>query len=158
MARLVALVAGAMFGVGLAFSGMTQPSKVFGFLDVTGAFDASLALVMAVGITVLLLPQWIARRARAPLFAERFPTYGAAAIDGRLLGGAAIFGVGWALGGFCPGPALVSLASGMRAALVFVPAMAAGVLACRLWDRFASAGREPLKAGPSDYGHAGFRY
>jgi uncharacterized membrane protein YedE/YeeE len=86
--------------------------------------------------------------ARAPLFAERFPTYGAAVIDGRLLGGAAIFGVGWALGGFCPGPALVSLASGMRAALVFVPAMAAGVLACRLWDRFASAGREPLKDAP----------
>jgi uncharacterized membrane protein YedE/YeeE len=133
-ANMVALVAGVVFGVGLALSGMTQPGKVFGFLDLTGDFDASLLLVMASGIAVLLLPQWIARRARAPLFAERFPSYGATGIDARSIGGAAIFGVGWALGGFCPGPAIASLASGMPAALVFVPSMAAGMVACRLWE------------------------
>ena len=85
---LVALVAGMLFGVGLALSGMTQPGKVFGFLDLTGAFDASLLPVMASAIAVLLLPQWIARRARAPLLAERFPNYGPTGIDGRCLGGA----------------------------------------------------------------------
>ncbi len=142
-ANLVALIAGVVFGVGLALSGLTQPSKVFGFLDVTFAFDASLLLVMVSGIAVLLLPQWIARRSRAPLFAERFPARGRSEIDARCIGGAAIFGVGWALGGFCPGPALVSLASGMRAALVFVPAMAAGMVAFRLWE----AG---MKTAPSD--------
>jgi uncharacterized membrane protein YedE/YeeE len=140
-ANLVALVAGVVFGVGLALSGMTQPGKVFGFLDLTGAFDASLLLVMASAIAVLLLPQWIARRARAPLLAERFPNYGPTGIDGRCIGGAAIFGVGWALGGFCPGPAIASLASGMTAALVFVPSMAAGMVACRLWE--ASTRRAP---------------
>jgi uncharacterized membrane protein YedE/YeeE len=142
-AKLVALVAGLVFGVGLALSGMTQPSKVFGFLDLTGAFDASLLLVMASGIAVLLVPQWIARRSRAPLFAERFPSYGRTELDARSIGGAAIFGVGWALGGFCPGPALVSLASGMHAALVFVPAMAAGMVAFRLWEAW-------MKTAPSD--------
>jgi len=142
-ANLVALVAGMVFGVGLALSGMTRPSKVFGFLDLTGAFDASLMLVMGSGIAVLLLPQWIARRARAPLFAERFPTYGRSELDARCIGGAAIFGVGWALGGFCPGPALVSLASGMTAALVFVPAMAAGMVAFRLWEA-------SMRTAPSD--------
>ena len=138
-ANLVALAAGMVFGAGLALSGMTRPGKVFGFLDLTGAFDASLLVVMASGVAVLLLPQWIARRARAPLFAERFPAYGQSGPDARCIGGAALFGAGWALGGFCPGPALVSLASGMPAALVFVPAMAAGMVCFRLWEAWIRA-------------------
>src|SRR5205807_587180 len=86
----------ALVAAGLALSGMTRPGKVFGFLDLTGAFDASLLVVMASGVAVLLLPQWIARRARAPLFAERFPVYGQSGPDARCVSGAALFGAGWA--------------------------------------------------------------
>ncbi len=126
--KLGAFVAGLLFGAGLAISGLTQPAKVFNFLDVSGAFDPSLLLAFVGGVGVLWLAQQIARRSRAPLFADRFPIYQRTQLDGRTVGGAAIFGVGWALAGICPGPALASLAFGVRAALLFVPAMAAGML------------------------------
>jgi uncharacterized membrane protein YedE/YeeE len=139
--KLGALVAGLLFGAGVAISGLSQPSKVFGFLDVSGAFDASLLFAMVGGIAVLWVAQRIARRVRAPLFAERFPIYDRTHLDGRLVGGAAIFGVGWALAGICPGPALASFAFGVRAALLFVPAMAAGMLAFAAWGRRSSPER-----------------
>jgi uncharacterized membrane protein YedE/YeeE len=93
-----------------------------------------LLLAFVAGVGVLSVAQRIARRSRAPLFADRFPIYHRTQLDGRTLGGAAIFGVGWALAGICPGPALGSLAFGVRAALFFVPAMAAGMLAFAVWE------------------------
>ena len=145
--ELVALVSGGLFAVGLGVSGMTEPSKVVGFLDFGGAWDASLAFVMAGGIGVLLLAQLAARRLGRPLFAERFPTLLRNEIDGRLVFGALLFGVGWGLGGFCPGPALVSLAAGAGPALVFVPAMLAGIVLVRLFDARESAAPEDETSG-----------
>jgi uncharacterized protein len=134
---VVALASGLVFAFGLALAGMTQPSKVVGFLDVTGDWDPSLALVMAGALSVVFVAQRLARRRAAPLFAPAFPGPPPSVIDARLLGGAAIFGVGWGLSGFCPGPALVSLGAGMHAALVFVPAVLAGMALFQLVDRLA---------------------
>jgi uncharacterized membrane protein YedE/YeeE len=124
----LAFGAGLLFAVGLGVSGMTHPSKVLGFLDVAGAWDPSLLLVMggALSVNLLLFPR-ILRRAR-PVLDERFHVPQKRTIDARLLGGAAIFGVGWGLAGYCPGPALVSLATGAAPALVFALAMVAGML------------------------------
>jgi uncharacterized membrane protein YedE/YeeE len=122
-----ALGAGALFGVGLAISGMTKPSKVVGFLDLFGAWDASLAFVMIGAIAVHLFAHRLLARRRSPLFDTRFHLPTRKDIDKRLVLGAAIFGVGWALAGFCPGPGLVSAAGGASAALVFVAAMTAGM-------------------------------
>jgi len=127
------LVAGAMFGAGLALSGMTQPAKVIGFLDVLGNWDPSLAFVMlgAVGIYAVAYHGRAARMAR-PSHAARFDLPRLTAIDAPLLAGAAIFGIGWGLGGLCPGPALVAFGAGAGPALWFVPAMLVGMLLERL--------------------------
>jgi uncharacterized membrane protein YedE/YeeE len=134
IAAVWSFACGLVFSVGLCLSGMTRPSKVLGFLDVTGAWDPSLLVVMATGLA-LLVPawRWLARR-EAPLLGGPLPGPPAHALDARLVGGAALFGVGWGLGGYCPGPALVGLASGMRAPLVFCAAMAAGMYACQFAD------------------------
>lgn len=124
---LSALAAGALFGVGLAISGMTKPAKVVGFLDLAGAWDASLAFVMIGAIAVHLVAHRIITRRRSPLFDGRFHLPTRKDVDARLVLGAVIFGVGWALAGFCPGPALVTAASGALAALVFVAAMTVGM-------------------------------
>jgi uncharacterized membrane protein YedE/YeeE len=122
----VAFVAGVIFAAGLGLSGMTDPRNVLAFLDVTGAWDPSLALVMAGAIGVHAL---VAHRVRpAPASAAT------ARIDRRLILGAALFGLGWGVAGFCPGPAIVSLASFAPATLAFVAAMVAGML---LFDRLA---------------------
>lgn len=134
MKTLVAFGAGLLFALGLGLAGMTQPSKVVGFLDFAGRWDASLAFVMAGGIGVLFLAQLAARRMGKPLLAPAFPALLRNEIDGRLVGGAALFGIGWGLGGFCPGPALASCGAGMKAALLFVPAMLAGMGLVRLFD------------------------
>ncbi len=122
-----ALGAGAIFGVGLAVSGMTKPSKVVGFLDLFGAWDASLAFVMMGAIAVHLVAHRLVTRRASPLFDRRFHLPTRQDLDARLVLGAAIFGVGWALAGFCPGPALVSAASGSFAAIGFVAAMTVGI-------------------------------
>jgi uncharacterized protein len=128
-----AFACGLLFAVGLAVGGMTQPSKVVGFLDVTGAWDASLALVMGGALaTHALLRPWVLAR-RRPLFAAGFMLPTKPDIDTRLIVGAAIFGVGWGLGGFCPGPALVSLGAGTRAAIIVVPAMLVGMVLHDHW-------------------------
>src|SRR6185295_7370618 len=98
--------------VGLAVSGMTRPSKVVGFLDVFGAWDASLAFVMVGAIGVHAVLQRVIARRGSPLFEDRFHLPTRRDVDARLLAGAAVFGVGWGLGGFCPGPGLVAAASG----------------------------------------------
>jgi uncharacterized protein len=120
-------VAGVVFAGGLVLSGMTQPSKVSGFLDVTGHWDPSLAFVMLGAVAVYFAADRVARCRSKPLFAAQFPPV-RAGLDARLIGGAALFGVGWGLSGFCPGPALVSIGAGARAALWFVPAMLAGMV------------------------------
>lgn len=128
MKRLfVAFACGLLFALGLAISGMTHPSKVLAFLDFTGAWDPSLAFVMGGGVLVNVLLFRTAFRRGAPLLARTFALPDKSAIDGRLVGGAALFGVGWGLGGFCPGPAVVSLAGGAAPVVVFVAAMLAGM-------------------------------
>jgi len=141
-ANLAALFSGALFAAGLSVSGMTQPAKVQGFLDFFGSWDASLAFVMVGAIGVhAALRLLIARRA-APVFAPAFELRPRAPIDGRLLVGAGIFGVGWGLGGYCPGPAFVSAGSASLRAGVFVAAMTAGMLVYR-----ALHGREAAAPG-----------
>lgn len=131
---LTSLLAGLLFGVGLAVSGMVKPEKLIGFLDVTGEWDPSLVLVMAGATMVHALFVLFILKRPAPILAEKFSLPTRRDIDARLLGGSAVFGVGWALGGLCPGPALVNLASGSWAAPVFVATMAAGMLVARLLD------------------------
>lgn len=127
MKNLVGFGCGLVFSVGLAVSGMTQPSKVIGFLDVGGAWDPSLALVMGGALAVLFLARLVTPR--RPLFEPAFPSLRKGSVDARLVAGAAIFGVGWGLSGFCPGPAIVSLGAGVHGALVFAAAMVVGMTA-----------------------------
>jgi uncharacterized protein len=141
---LLALVSGALFGTGACLSGMVRPSKVLAFLDLRGDWDPSLALVMATGLLLCAAAWAVVRRMRAPVLAGRFPGPAAGAIDGRLVGGAALFGLGWGLGGFCPGPALISLVSGSTGSLVFVASMAVGMLGYGLVDRVASKPNEAM--------------
>lgn len=134
-AIISALIAGALFALGLALSGMADPAKVTGFLDVTGAWDPSLAFVMAGAIAVHLPLVRIARARRAPLFDRAFHATTAHEIDPALVVGSAIFGVGWGLSGYCPGPALTSLAAGGLPVVAFVGAMLVGLLATRALAR-----------------------
>lgn len=135
MKRLaVAFACGVLFALGLAISGMTHPTKVLAFLDFTGGWDPSLAFVMGGGVLVNVLLFRVALRRGTPLLGGAFALPHKGAIDARLVGGAALFGVGWGLGGFCPGPAVVSLAGGAAPVLVFVVAMLAGMA---LHDRVA---------------------
>lgn len=123
---LIALTSGTLFGFGLAWSGMTDPGRVAAFLDITGAWDATLLLVMASALAVTTLAFRLILSRPAPLFAVRFRLPTRTGIDAPLLAGAAIFGVGWGLGGLCPGPALAGLVSGAPSLLLFVAAMIAG--------------------------------
>jgi uncharacterized protein len=133
--NLVAFAAGALFAAGLAVSGMAQPAKVVGFLDVLGDWDPSLAFVMVGAIGVhATLRRLISRRA-APLYVPAFETRPKAAIDGRLLAGAAIFGAGWGLSGYCPGPAFIAAGGLSTGGLVFVVTMSAGMLLYRALHR-----------------------
>jgi uncharacterized membrane protein YedE/YeeE len=134
MARtgFAALGSGMLFGIGLTVSGMVQPLKVVGFLDVAGAWDPTLGFVMggALAVTALAFPR-ILRRAR-PLWTEAFSLPTRKDVDARLVAGSALFGVGWGLGGFCPGPALAALALGASGAWIFAAAMAVGMLLERI--------------------------
>ena len=127
--KLVTFFAGVVFAVGLGVSGMTNPAKVIGFLDVAGAWDPSLALVMGGAIGVhLLFAQW-SKKAQRPLWADGFVLPKRADVDGRLIAGAALFGLGWGTAGYCPGPALVSLVGLTTGALTFCTSMVAGIAA-----------------------------
>lgn len=137
MNALYAAAAGLIFGLGLILSGMTDPMKVKGFLDLFGAWDPSLALVMGGGIAVGTVGFALARRRTRALSGEPIDWPTSTAIDARLLVGGVVFGLGWGLAGFCPGPALVAASSGFAPALWFVPAMLLGMWA---HDRFI-AGR-----------------
>ncbi|MBC7435929.1 MAG: YeeE/YedE family protein [Bdellovibrionales bacterium] len=137
MNRISEFVVGLLFGVGLIISGMTDPGKVIGFLDLFGAWDPSLALVMGGAILVGLLAFTIAKKRTITFLGGALRLPASTTIDKRLLGGGLLFGAGWGLAGFCPGPALVSLGSGQPKALVFVLAMLAGMLAFELTERRA---------------------
>ncbi len=132
--NVTAFLSGALFAAGLGVGGMTQPAKVVGFLDITGDWDPSLAFVMlgAIGVNIILF-RFILKRV-GPVFGSVFQLPNRKDIDPRLVLGAALFGAGWGLGGYCPGPGLVSLAGGALPALIFVLTMAAGMLFQHLGD------------------------
>ena len=134
---LIALVSGLLFGLGLIAGGMTNPAKVKGFLDLFGAWDPSLAFVMAGAIAVGSIAFALARRRTRAWSGAAMPAPVKPSIDGRLIAGGLIFGAGWGLAGFCPGPALVALGSGAGAAWWFVPAMLIGMaLHDEVWLRW----------------------
>lgn len=137
MNRAIEFIVGLLFGWGLLVSGMTDPGKVQGFLDLAGAWDPSLAFVMGGAVLVGLFAFGIARKRTTTFLggALKLPT--ATQIDKRLVIGGMLFGIGWGLAGFCPGPGLVSLASGEMKALVFVAAMVTGMLGFEITDRLA---------------------
>lgn len=150
--NLAALFAGVLFATGLAISGMADPSKVIGFLDITGNWDASLAFVMVGAIGVhAVLRRFIARRP-APLLVPTFEAPRRTGIDVPLIAGAAMFGLGWGLIGYCPGPAFLAIGSLSPNALLFVGAMTGGMLVHRFahrppTDDAAPGGCESIQPG-----------
>lgn len=134
MKPLTALAAGGLFGVGLVVSQMTNANKVIGFLNVAGDWDPSLALVMVGAIGVHLILYRVILKRESPLMDEQFRVPTRKDIDGRLIIGTGLFGVGWALGGYCPGPALVSLPTLDIRAVVFVGALMVGMLSWNILD------------------------
>jgi uncharacterized membrane protein YedE/YeeE len=149
--RIVALIAGFVFAIGLGISGMTDPRKVIAFLDVTGAWDPSLALVMMSAIGVhAVAARWARGRAR-PILADSFALPVRRSIDGRLILGAALFGAGWGTAGFCPGPAIVALAGLSAGAFVFSGAMIVGIALYRWFPAIylCATGERPREV-PSD--------
>lgn len=128
----VALVAGLLFGLGLAISCMMDPAKVLGFLDVAGAWDPSLAFVLGGAVGVSAIGYVVAARMAKPAMAPRFDIPTTRTVDARLVGGATLFGIGWGLVGMCPGPALAALSLGLPSVGVFVVAMFAGMVLFRL--------------------------
>ena len=135
MRALVALVSGALFGLGLIVSDMVNPARVLGFLDLgaipSGGWDPTLAFVMAGALVPMALAWRLTAARAAPVCGGTFPGR-PGGIDRRLIGGAAVFGLGWGLVGFCPGPALTALGTGRMEALIFTAAMVAGMYAHRL--------------------------
>ncbi len=134
-AIFIALVSGLIFGTGLVISQMTNPAKVLNFLDVAGHWDPSLAFVMAGAIPVAAIGFYLGRRRRAPILAKTFSAPPQSGIDFRLIAGAALFGIGWGLVGFCPGPAVAALQSGRREVFTFAAVMIAGMLVFRLMEK-----------------------
>lgn len=132
---LASLLSGLVFGLGLIVSGMANPAKVLGFLDIAGAWDPSLALVMAGAILVGLFAFTIARKRALSFlgFTMKLPT--STRVDKRLVLGGLTFGVGWGIAGFCPGPGLVALGAGEAKAAVFVAAMVAGMALFEVFER-----------------------
>lgn len=131
----VALFVGILFGIGLAISGMTQPQKVIGFLDIFGKWDPSLAFVMIGAISVHLFAYRIARKRTSPYLAEVFHIPTKKEIDRSLVIGSILFGLGWGLGGYCPGPAITSVVSLDSQVFVFLAAIAVGMLTHEKWAK-----------------------
>lgn len=126
MKAIISLLTGVMFGAGLCISGMVNPAKVIGFLDISGQWDPSLAFVMAGGLTVMVIANLVGRKMNRPLYEEywRLPTK--SKIDSTLIMGAAVFGIGWGVGGFCPGPAITAIAYSNSTLLLGVAAYIVG--------------------------------
>ncbi|HEY8261308.1 MAG TPA: DUF6691 family protein [Methylosinus sp.] len=132
---LIGLLAGVVFGAGLAVSGMANPARVRGFLDVFGAFDPTLAFVMIGALAPMAIAWRIRRRLDKPLAAENFDLPATSSIDAPLVAGAAMFGAGWGFAGLCPGPAIADLALAPSSAAPFVIAMALGMYLHRIRNR-----------------------
>ena len=146
---IVALFSGALFGLGLAVSGMTNPAKVIGFLDFAGGWDPTLAFVMGGALLVTIPAFRLILGRQRPILAGDFALPAKSTLDARLLGGAALFGVGWGLSGFCPGPAVVALTTGLTPVFAFVAAMAAGmVLYAWVFERPDRGGVKTQPANP----------
>ncbi len=129
---LIPLSAGAIFGAGLNIGGMTDPARVRGFLDLFGAWDPTLAFVMGGAVLVMAVAWLVQRRMKKPLFADGFSLPDRKDLTPRLIGGSALFGVGWGIAGLCPGPAFAALAIAPTSAAIFVVALLAGMMAVRL--------------------------
>jgi uncharacterized membrane protein YedE/YeeE len=127
MRGIIALLCGVVFGIGLAMSGMTDTAVVLGFLDVTGQWNPDLAFVMGGAVLVTLIAFRFVLKMKQPILNRRFTLPGSSVIDGRLLGGAAIFGIGWGVYGYCPGPALAALSYMDSKTAMFVVAMLVGM-------------------------------
>lgn len=143
---IVALATGILFGAGLAVSDMVNPARVLGFLDIAGQWDPTLGFVMASAVIVSAVGYFLSRRSRAPLFGKSFFIPENRQLDSQLIGGAALFGIGWGLVGLCPGPAVAGLFYGMWQPWLFVAAMLAGMALHRVvsaprnrWAHQASA-------------------
>ncbi|UTV26635.1 YeeE/YedE family protein [Photobacterium atrarenae] len=136
ISRLVALGAGLLFGTGMMVSGMVDPAKVIGFLDLAGDWDPSLAFVMG-GALLIFAPAYglLIRRRPQPLCTTEFHLSQNKAIDGRLMGGSVLFGLGWGIAGICPGPAVTSLSGGSFEMLVFVVSMIFGIWVSSLFTK-----------------------
>ena len=143
---MVALLVGVVFGLGLAVAGMTNPLKVLAFLDVAGQWDPSLMLVLGSAVGVSFVGFRAILRRQRPVFDVSFALPTRSDLDSRLITGAAIFGVGWGLVGYCPGPAIASLGFGNAEALWFVPAMLVGMFVRR---RFEKAEKTAAQASPA---------
>lgn len=139
MIALAAFLSGLVFGLGLLLSGMSDPAKVQNFLDIFGTWDPSLGLVMAGAIAVGLIAFTWAKRQQRSLLGEPMQLPTTTAVDRKLLVGAALFGAGWGLAGFCPGPAVMNLATLQTEVWLFVIAMLIGMLAQHLWAKRSAA-------------------
>ena len=129
MGKLAVLISGLLFGTGVTISGMVNPMKVLNFMDISGQWDATLIIVMGAGLAVTLAGYRLVFRRMAPLFEPRFKLPVKKSIDLKLLVGATLFGLGWGISGFCPGPAVASMVFGRAESITFVVAMAAGMVA-----------------------------
>ena len=132
MTLLINFVIGLIFGLGLVVSGMSNPAKVLNFLDLAGSWDPSLAFVMGGAVIVTFIGYRIVLQRKAPIFDTKFHVPTRTDVDTRLIVGPALFGIGWGLGGFCPGPALTAIGLGAPGTLIFVPAMLVGMWVARL--------------------------
>jgi uncharacterized membrane protein YedE/YeeE len=141
-----AYLIGLVFGVGISISGMANPAKVLNFFDVAGSWDPSLAFVMGGALAVTFLGYRLVLRRPAPLFEEAFQLPSARQIDWRLIGGSAVFGIGWGIAGFCPGGALPALGTGRTEVLIFVAALIAGIVLARQLQRVTARPTAPVKS------------
>lgn len=132
MRNLVTVFTGLIFGIGLIMSGMTNPAKVQNFLDLFGTWDPSLALVMGGAILITMPGFWLVQKRQTPLFEDSFLIPQKTNLDFYLLTGSAIFGIGWGLGGFCPGPVIVSISNGSTGTILFVITMLIGMVLAKL--------------------------
>lgn len=133
--HLVPLVSGTIFGAGLTIGGMTDPARVRGFLDLFGDWDPTLAFVMGGAVLVMALAWALQRRMLRPVFAQSFSLPGRSDLTLRLVGGSALFGIGWGIAGLCPGPGFAALAIAPASAAIFVIAMLGGMALVRVVDR-----------------------